>query len=135
MVVGNGLPRISEIRGMRWPSPQKTRNTGASAIHGMLGMRSKIALRFAGSATMTMSPCCRSLFDGDDSATAQSRRSRPGSTGLSRYRRCTRRFAIRLSVSRPAVAGSTASVSPNLAASAWLIASASVGLVKVALPS
>ena len=44
------------------------RKTGASMIQGMSGMVSTMALRLPRSVTWTMSACCRSDFDGAESA-------------------------------------------------------------------
>ena len=79
--MGNGLPRNFEMNGWRRPLARNTRNAGAVPIQGLSGIFAAIALRIAASRTTRMSLCCRSLFDGADSAQAHSSRTSSGDTG------------------------------------------------------
>ena len=81
---GKGRPRSSAMRRMRRLSPQNTMKSGAVAIHGMSGIRAPIAAWLARSLTRTTPTCCRSDFDGDDSAadSAISRTSSGTGSGL-----------------------------------------------------
>src|SRR6516164_7568053 len=65
-----------------------------------------------------MSACCKSLLEGADSATAHSVSSSAGSTGLSVYRRITRRLAMSARTSTPFGASVRAGAEPNRALSA-----------------
>jgi hypothetical protein len=69
--------------------------------------------RIAASSTMRMSRCCRSLFDGDDSATAASVSSTPTGSGSGLKRRTTPRPARRRMASLPASVSGTAPMSPK----------------------
>jgi len=74
------LPRHSETCRARRLLPQKIRNTGALATHGLSGTSAAIFARSCASHTCTMSACCKSLFDGADIAVANSSCSNSGAT-------------------------------------------------------
>src|SRR5215472_3829807 len=69
--------------------------------------------RIAASSTMRTSRCCRSLFDGDDSATAASVSSTAAGSGSGLKRRMTPRPARRRMASLPASISGTAPISPK----------------------
>ena len=81
--LAKGLPRNSQMRLIRRPSPHQTMNAGAVPIQGMPGISAAISARSAGSAMRTTEACWRSDLALAEKAQANSRSSMSSGTGRS----------------------------------------------------
>ncbi len=84
-------PARAQMSRPRRTSAQNSRNTGASAIQGMVPTQPAMAAMGAGSVSTTMEYCCRSLFDGALCAAASTACNTRSGTGSARNRRVTLR--------------------------------------------